>query len=111
MHRNVKPANLLVDNDTCAVKVVGVGLARLEQPHDEFRTEDGHRGMGTLDYMVPEQMMDSTKVECRAAIPSLQDVRADIPIAWDVVFQRMVAKRPEDRFESMADVDSQLKYI
>ena len=89
-----------MDNDTGAVKVVGVGLARLEQPHDEFRTEDG-----------PEQMMDSTKVECRAAIPSLQDVRADIPIAWDVVFQRMVAKRPEDRFESMADIDAQLKYI
>src|SRR5262249_44649749 len=39
-----------------------------------------------------------------APIPSLSAARQDIPADLDRVFQRMVAKKPEERFGSMAEV-------
>jgi serine/threonine protein kinase len=39
-----------------------------------------------------------------APTPSLTAARADVPKALDDIFQRMMAKRLEDRFDSMADV-------
>ncbi len=141
IHRNVKPGNLLVHNQTGAVKVVGMGLARLggaAAAADEFHTEAGRRGMGTIDYMAPEQIMDATQVDARtdiyalgcslhvlltgrvpypgkkmmekamahqqAPIPSLSAARSEAPPQLDMLFQRMLAKRPEDRFQSMDEV-------
>ncbi len=39
-----------------------------------------------------------------APIPSLCAVRPDVPSQLDAVFQRMVAKKPKDRYQSMGDV-------
>ncbi len=39
-----------------------------------------------------------------APIPSLQQSQADIPAGLDEIFQRMVAKGPDDRFATMAEV-------
>lgn len=43
-------------------------------------------------------------------IPSLRTVRADVPESVDTVFRKMMAKRPEDRQQSMAEVIEELDW-
>src|SRR5262249_36165045 len=49
-------------------------------------------------------MMASLLQHRGAPIPSLCSARSEVPSAVDGIFQRMVAKKPEDRFPSMAEV-------
>ena len=46
-----------------------------------------------------------------APIPSLRAFRSEVPAPVDQVFQRMVAKKPEERFASMAEVVRALETI
>ena len=147
-HRNVKPSNLLV-NKQGVVKVIGLGLARVDfaaLPADASMgpelTAVG-RVMGTSDYMAPEQAVDSRQVDHRAdvyslgctlcalltgrppypaksavrkilahrdhPIPSLRALRPDVSTALDAVFQKMLAKRREDRQQSMNELIAALQ--
>lgn len=71
IHRDVKPANLILATDG-RVKVLDLGLARLlEQPAgDDRQTSSGHI-MGTIDYMAPEQARDPRQADRRADVYSL----------------------------------------
>jgi len=42
-------------------------------------------------------------------VPSMRDVRADVPQSIDRVFQKMAAKRPQDRYQSMNEVIAALE--
>jgi CheY-like chemotaxis protein/tRNA A-37 threonylcarbamoyl transferase component Bud32 len=46
-----------------------------------------------------------------APVPSLCAARAGVPSDLDSIFQRMVAKKPEDRFPSMAEVVAALEAL
>ncbi|MBM4072316.1 MAG: hypothetical protein FJ271_25820 [Planctomycetes bacterium] len=146
VHRDIKPGNLIMDVQG-TVKVLDLGLARIRRDDHNPRsvssqlTEHG-MVMGTVDYMAPEQALDTHAADQRAdiyslgctlhflltgkppfqgqtlvarmiahreqAIPSLRQ-RLDVPECLDVVFGRMMAKKPEDRYQTMADLLAELE--
>ena len=69
IHRDVKPANILMDRQG-RVKVTDLGLALQVDQEDERVTRDGTT-VGTVDYMAPEQARDSRATSIRSDIYSL----------------------------------------
>ena len=147
VHRDIKPGNLLVDK-AGRIKILDMGLARMQGPNQtllETQAELTNAGtvVGTIDYMAPEQAVDSKLADHRSdiyslgctlyfllsgkavydddtvigkllahrekPIPSLAGVQPQVPAALDEVFRRMVAKKPDDRFQSMGEVIAALQ--
>ena len=147
VHRDIKPANLLLDKEG-TVKILDMGLARLggvgEDSEHADLTSTGTI-MGTVDYMAPEQALDTKTADARAdiyalgcslhylltgkatydgdtimkkllahrdqPIPSLRADRHDVPLELDTVFRRMLAKRVEDRFQTMSELIAELELL
>lgn len=138
IHRDIKPANLLMDRQG-NIKLLDLGLARFDEPMGGVsELTDTGMVMGTIDYMAPEQAIDTRNADIRSdiyslgislwyllvgrpayagesavarlvahrehPIPSLQESRVGIPDELEAVFQKMVAKQPADRYQSMDDV-------
>ena len=71
IHRDVKPANLLVDKHD-VVKVLDLGLARFTGDEQASLTVAYDENvLGTADYLAPEQARDSHGADARADIYSL----------------------------------------
>lgn len=71
IHRDIKPANLLVDTKG-VVKILDMGLARFADDLEASLTnEHDEKVLGTVDYLAPEQAIDSHLVDARADIYSL----------------------------------------
>ena len=69
VHRDIKPSNIMIDvthND--AIKLMDFGIAKAVADHTGTRTGSQ---LGTLYYMSPEQIQDSSKVDKRTDIYSL----------------------------------------
>lgn len=71
IHRDVKPANLLLDGDD-RVRLLDMGLALVAADDDESLTVANNENvLGTADYLAPEQALDSHTVDHRADIYGL----------------------------------------
>jgi len=74
VHRDIKPANLMLSK-TGEIKVLDLGLARIgvnqaDEHQQPSLTETGML-MGTVDYMAPEQALDTKHADERSDIYSL----------------------------------------
>jgi hypothetical protein len=97
IHRDIKPANLLLSRQG-HVKILDMGLARFFHDEKDNLTQkfDSSAVLGTLDYLAPEQSMDSHGVDIRADIYSLGAtlyflLTAQAPFASGTMAQKLVS--------------------
>ena len=136
VHRDIKPANLVLD-DKGVVKILDMGLARIEHDEEQQNLTNTGQVVGTVTYMSPEQAMSTKHVDARTDIYSLgctlhylltgsapfkgetamqtlmahrlepiPDLRATLPHVspeLQAVYQRMMAKAPNDRYANMTE--------
>ncbi len=95
VHRDLKPENIFLVAPTRAVKVLDFGIAKVM---DAGFTTHG-RMLGTLEYMAPEQLDDSSTV----------DARADLWAVGVILYEMVAGLRPfggttrEEKFKALHD--------
>jgi eukaryotic-like serine/threonine-protein kinase len=140
VHRDVKPQNVLIDEEGSA-KVTDFGIARTLD--EEGLTVDG-RVLGTTDYVSPEQALGQqvtgqsdlyslgvvlyemltgevpfkgeTQVavamkHVREALPDVQAMRPEVSAALAAVVDNATAKRREDRYANDAELIADLEDV
>jgi serine/threonine protein kinase len=70
VHRDVKPSNLMVTRDG-VVKVLDLGLSRVQEGACSEESVTGSHVVGTADFMAPEQALRSSAVDIRADVYAL----------------------------------------
>jgi serine/threonine-protein kinase len=140
VHRDVKPQNVLIDEEGSA-KVTDFGIARTLE--EDGLTADG-RVLGTTDYVAPEQALGRhvtgqsdlyslgvvlyemltgevpfkgenqvavAMKHVREALPDVQAKRPEVSAALASVLDRATAKRPEDRYANDAELIADLEDV
>ena len=142
LHRDVKPANLMVTTDNI-LKITDFGLAKALDS-DSGGLTSANIVVGTPHFISPEQAQ-GLPVDCRADIyslgatfyfllsgnlpfeadtamavlvkhindplPSLHDLRPELPTALCATIERMMAKSADDRFQDYDELTSHLEAI
>ncbi|MBI1916899.1 MAG: serine/threonine protein kinase [Planctomycetes bacterium] len=145
IHRDIKPSNLLRAEQGHVIKLLDLGLARLQEQADQALVADRpaltQLGviLGTMDFIAPEQARDSSSVDIRADLYSLGCTfhflltskppfpggtptekllkhtlnpvppLNHLPPRLTAVVHKLMAKKPEDRFQTPAEVAAVLE--
>ena len=140
VHRDVKPQNVLIDEEGSA-KVTDFGIARTLD--EEGLTADG-RVLGTTDYVSPEQALGQPVTgqsdlyslgivlyemltgevpfkgdnqvavamkHVREEVPDVQTKRPEVSAALAAIVETATAKRPEDRYADDAELIADLEDV
>lgn len=143
VHRDIKPANLLVNKEG-VVKLLDLGVAKISNANQiKLTVENQQNLVGTVDFLAPEQALNSHEVDERADIYSLGctfyylltgkppfaegtqaqrllahqvqhptsivQYRADAPQGLIDICMKMLAKKPEQRYQSCAETAQVLR--
>lgn len=134
VHRDIKPSNMMLTRDgrlkildfglamlgkspeSSSDKKIFMGTPeymspeQVEQPDGVDGRSDLYSLGATLFYIVTGRTMFSGEqmqvafAQLRQKPPALYEVRGDVDLRLDAIFQRLVAKRPSDRFDSAAEL-------
>jgi len=87
VHRDVKPGNVMLVQDTLTVKVADFGICRIKEQDTKTTAQQTRMGdvLGTPHYMSPEQVLGSPV-----------DARSDLFSAGVVLFQLLTGALPFD---------------
>ncbi|HEV7358586.1 MAG TPA: serine/threonine-protein kinase [Steroidobacteraceae bacterium] len=137
VHRDIKPANLMYDPSTDVLKITDFGIARLSgagstrtgivlgtpsfmSPEQlEGRTVTGHSDLFSLGVSLfqlltgqlpftADSMTGLMQQIAEAPHPSLRAFRPDLPACVESVIDRALAKNPEARYDSGAQMAAAL---
>jgi hypothetical protein len=137
VHRDIKPANLMFDSTTDVLKITDFGIARLSgagstrtgivlgtpsfmSPEQlEGRTVTGHSDMFSLGVSLfqlltgqlpftADSMTGLMQQIAEAPHPPLRAFRPDLPACVETVIDRALAKNPDDRYDSGAQMAAAL---
>jgi serine/threonine-protein kinase len=138
VHRDIKPANLMYDPSTDTLKITDFGIARLSgagstrtgivlgtpsfmSPEQlEGRTVTGHSDLFSLGVSLfqlltgqlpftADSMTGLMQQIAEAPHPPLRAYRPDLPACIESVIDRALAKNPEDRYDSGAQMAAALE--
>ncbi|MFO0957768.1 MAG: tetratricopeptide repeat protein [Isosphaeraceae bacterium] len=148
IHRDIKPSNLMITSRGAILKILDLGLARINPWNSAHSPTAGGGPMarltpsgmpvGTPDYLAPEQLLDPVGADIRSDLYSLgctfyhllagrppfgagnlfqtflahreseptriEQIRRELPAGLGDLVHRLMAKRPENRYASPADV-------
>jgi serine/threonine-protein kinase len=137
VHRDIKPANLMFDTSTDVLKITDFGIARLSgagstrtgivlgtpsfmSPEQlEGRTVTGHSDLFSLGVSLfqlltgqlpftADSMTGLMQQIAEAPHPPLRAFRPDLPACVESVIDRALAKDPDDRYDSGAQMAAAL---
>ena len=138
VHRDIKPANIMYDPSADVLKITDFGIARLTgagttrtgivlgtpsfmSPEQlEGRTVTGHSDLFSLGVSLfqlltgrlpftADSMTGLMQQIAEAPHPPLRAVRPDLPMCVDAIIDRALAKNPDARFESGAQMAAALE--